>query len=83
MTARFLSVEDAQALMKRAVSLSVGGGETTVRLDSNWTGNLRVARNQVASRYRDGQTDDAKDRRYLRGKEHANGPINARAGCPA
>jgi predicted Zn-dependent protease len=44
---RFLSIADANALVKRAVSLSAGGGRTTLALDSNWTGNLRWARNQV------------------------------------
>jgi predicted Zn-dependent protease len=66
MTARFLSVEDAQALMKRAVSLSVGGGETTVRLDSNWTGNLRVARNQVITAG-DVRNNELQARRDIRG----------------
>lgn len=46
-SARFLSIEEAQALVKRAVALSSGGGQTTVGLDSQWTGNLRWARNQV------------------------------------
>lgn len=47
MTARFLSADDAQALVKRAVALATGGGETMVGLDSSWTGNLRWARNQI------------------------------------
>jgi predicted Zn-dependent protease len=46
---RFLSNADCQTLVQRAVAFSVGGGETTLELDSTWTGNLRWARNQVST----------------------------------
>jgi predicted Zn-dependent protease len=46
---RFLSNEACQALVKRAIALSTGGGETMVQVDSSWTGNLRWARNQVST----------------------------------
>lgn len=44
---RFLSQADCRALTNRIVGFTTGGGVTTVKIQSDWTGNIRWARNQV------------------------------------
>lgn len=44
-SARYMSREDCDALFKRIVQLGKGGGETSIHIDSRWTGNFRWARN--------------------------------------
>lgn len=46
---RFLSSDEAQALVKRAIALAAGGGSTDVELDTAWQGNLRWAHNLVTT----------------------------------
>lgn len=46
---RFLTVEECQALIERLMKFATGGGDSTVFLESSWTGNLRWARNRVIS----------------------------------
>jgi predicted Zn-dependent protease len=42
---RHMTREDCDALFKRIQTLSKGGGDTSVRIDSRWYGNFRWARN--------------------------------------
>ncbi|HWZ57812.1 MAG TPA: metallopeptidase TldD-related protein [Gemmatimonadaceae bacterium] len=44
---RFLSVDECQALAARVAHFGVGGGQTSIAIESTWTGNLRWARNQA------------------------------------
>jgi predicted Zn-dependent protease len=46
---RFLSQAECTALFERARALATGGGDTQLRLESKWTGNVRYARNQITS----------------------------------
>ena len=46
---RFLSSDEAQALVKRAIGLAAGGGSTEVELDTSWQGNLRWAHNLITT----------------------------------
>lgn len=43
--ARYMSRADSEALFRRIVQLSRGGGDTAVYIGSRWTGNFRWARN--------------------------------------
>jgi predicted Zn-dependent protease len=45
----FLSAADCEALMRRAVGFTRGGGVTSMSLDSTWTGNVRWARNRISN----------------------------------
>jgi predicted Zn-dependent protease len=40
---------ECTALAKRVAELAVGGGDTGVRIETMWTGNLRYARNEVST----------------------------------
>ena len=42
---RYMTREACDELFKRIVQLAKGGGDTSVRIDSRWTGNFRWARN--------------------------------------
>lgn len=46
---RFLSEDECQELMQRAVSLAVGGGDTALMIEGTWKGNLRYARNNIST----------------------------------
>jgi predicted Zn-dependent protease len=46
---RFLSQAECAALAKRAASFAMGGGDTGIRIESSWTGNLRYARNAITT----------------------------------
>lgn len=46
---RFLTEAECKGLLKRAIQLSTGGGETGLQIESTWTGNLRWARNQITT----------------------------------
>jgi predicted Zn-dependent protease len=46
---RFLTREQCEELARRAASFATGGGRTELRIDSQWMGNVRWARNQVIS----------------------------------
>ncbi len=46
---RFLSPEEARALQQRIYSMKTGGGETQVKINSSWSGNVRWGRNKVVS----------------------------------
>jgi len=46
---RFLSDLECAALAKRAASFAAGGGDTSVHIESTWTGNLRFARNAITT----------------------------------
>ena len=46
---RFLSESECGELAARAAKLAVGGGETGIRIETTWTGNIRYARNQILS----------------------------------
>lgn len=46
---RYLSREACEAIFTRVLALTKGGGETQVRIDSEWTGGLRWARNRITS----------------------------------
>jgi predicted Zn-dependent protease len=48
-TSRFLSQAECAALAKRAASFAMGGGDTGIRIESSWTGNLRYARNAITT----------------------------------
>jgi predicted Zn-dependent protease len=56
---RFLTADECQALLKRAVQLGTGGGETGLQIESSWAGNLRWARNQITT------SGDARDNRVV------------------
>lgn len=44
---RFLSQQDCRSLVARVRALARGGGETAVRVESRWSGNLRWARDRI------------------------------------
>jgi predicted Zn-dependent protease len=46
---RFLSRAGCDALAKRIIAMGHGGGDTRLSIDSRWTGNLRWARNDIAT----------------------------------
>ena len=46
---RFLSHDECVALANRAIHFAIGGGETSLHLNTSWTGNIRWARNEIAS----------------------------------
>lgn len=46
---RFLSVEQCEALTDRLATLIAGGGTVALNVDSQWTSNLRWARNQITT----------------------------------
>jgi predicted Zn-dependent protease len=46
---RFLSSEACKALAERVIGMARGGGDTTVIIRSQWTGNLRWARNRATT----------------------------------
>jgi len=46
---RFLSRAACSALAQRVFAMTTGGGWTRVTIDSRWTGNLRWARNDIAT----------------------------------
>jgi predicted Zn-dependent protease len=46
---RFLSQAECEALVRRARSFAVDGGNTTVDLDTSWTGNIRWGRNKIST----------------------------------
>ena len=46
---RYLSQEECQAIVRRIVSLSHGGGDTFVTIEGNWRGNLRWALNSITT----------------------------------
>ncbi len=46
---RFLSTSECETLAKRAAAMAAGGGDTTISIQSTWTGNLRYARNNVTT----------------------------------
>jgi predicted Zn-dependent protease len=46
---RFLSIQECDALAKRAARLAAGGGETGINIESTWTGNIRYARNRITT----------------------------------
>jgi predicted Zn-dependent protease len=46
---RFLSQPECVALAKRVAGFAVGGGDTFVSIDSEWSGNVRWARNQIST----------------------------------
>lgn len=48
-TGRFLSQQECMALAKRVMSFAVGGGDTFVGIDSEWSGHVRWARNQIST----------------------------------
>lgn len=45
--ARMIPVEEAERIARAVVGATVGGGDTTVEIESWWNGELRWARNQV------------------------------------
>ncbi|MBX6333661.1 MAG: hypothetical protein IRY91_17580, partial [Gemmatimonadaceae bacterium] len=45
---RILSREECESILRRAIALARGGGETQVRVMSWWNGELRWARNRVS-----------------------------------
>lgn len=69
---RFLSRDECAALAARAATFAVGGGESTIFLESEWSGNLRWARNQISSGG-DIRRNDINVRRLIRG---ADGRVN-------
>jgi len=46
---RFLSRAACEALSKRIFAMGAGGGLTRLNIDSRWTGNIRWARNDIAT----------------------------------
>jgi len=46
---RFLSKTESKALADRIFAMTTGGGKSNVNIDSRWTGNLRWARNDIAT----------------------------------
>jgi hypothetical protein len=46
---RFLSQQECFALAKRVAGFAIGGGDTFVVIDSEWSGNVRWARNQIST----------------------------------
>jgi predicted Zn-dependent protease len=46
---KFLSQAECAALFQRVEGMAHGGGETTLALESTWTGNLRWAHNQITT----------------------------------
>jgi predicted Zn-dependent protease len=48
-TKRYLASEDVDTLFERVLALTAGGGDTTISVESQWTGNLRWARNAVTT----------------------------------
>jgi predicted Zn-dependent protease len=51
------------ALAKRAATFAVGGGDTEIKLESTWLGNVRYARNQITT------SGDARDNRVRVGRD--------------
>jgi predicted Zn-dependent protease len=47
--ARYYSREASEEIFKRVLALTEGGGETSVSVDTFWTGNIRWARNAVTT----------------------------------
>jgi predicted Zn-dependent protease len=46
---RFLSQEECQTLSQQLIGMSVGGGLTSLRVDTQWRGDLRWGRNAVTT----------------------------------
>lgn len=46
---RFLSQAECVKLAARAAAMAMGGGDTSISLESTWSGNLRYARNQMTT----------------------------------
>lgn len=46
---RFLSQSECEALINRARSMTAGGGDIALWVESGWSGNLRYARNQIST----------------------------------
>jgi predicted Zn-dependent protease len=46
---RYLVASDIDTLFERVLALTAGGGNTTISVESRWTGNLRWARNAVTT----------------------------------
>jgi predicted Zn-dependent protease len=65
-SSKFLSPEACAALLKRVSRMIAGGGETTLALESTWTGNLRWARNQITTSG-DVRNNDVSLTRIIRG----------------